>query len=383
MPGRLIKMPKLRFLQALSLIILLGGATLPESLAAPTVKARQTQSAAKTRTINFAACLGDLYTMERSDYGLLPGRSLGRAEGSVRVPANVSVYLDVSYDGLKNLAALKNLQANDLGALSLANKGRGFPIEDSSLDCIAHLTGLQSLTIEQSDIGDEGVKKLANLKNLEILNLNHTLISPASIKTIATLSKLSELDLDGNRLNNQSLADLANLKNLQKLQLRSCGLSAGALKYTQNWGNLCELKLGGNKLGNEGIARLPIMPKIFELNLDRCDLSDQGLISLGKQTGMVKLFARGNRISQAGLRGLAQARSLNYLNISGSPVDPQALAELRPLKKLSTVVISTATSATPAARQEALKTAQRALPGVKVELDSPRLPLEIFAPLSR
>lgn len=370
------------FLEALSLLIVLGGVMEPECLAAPAMKTAK-QAPGRTRTISFAACLGELYTMERSDYGLLPGRALGRAEGALSVPANMPVYLDVSYEGLKNLAALKNLQANDLGGLSLANKGRGFPIEDSSLDCIAHLSGLQSLTIEQSDIGDEGVKRLANLKNLEILNLNHTLISPAATKTIAALSKLSELDLDGNRLNNQSLAELTNLKNLQKLQLRNCGLSAGALRFTQNWANLTELKLGGNKIGNEGAASLPIMPKIFELNLDRCDLSDQGLISLGKQSGLVKLFARGNHISRAGLRGLAQARNLNYLNISGSPVDPHALSELRPLKKLSTVVISTEPSALPAAQQETLKAAQRALPGVKVVLDSPRLPLEIFAPLPR
>jgi len=72
--------------------------------------------------------------------------------------------------GLKELAALKNLQELDLA---------GTKVTDAGLKELAALKTLQTLYLDNTKVTDAGLKELAPLKNLQTLYLGNTQVTDA------------------------------------------------------------------------------------------------------------------------------------------------------------------------------------------------------------
>lgn len=90
---------------------------------------------------------------------------------------------NVTDEGLKVLANYKNLQRLTL---------RDVPVRGEVLALLPHPERLISLNMAQSRISDVEVSRLAKLKNLEQLNLSETAITDAAVDTLSKLSKLKK-----------------------------------------------------------------------------------------------------------------------------------------------------------------------------------------------
>jgi hypothetical protein len=115
----------------------------------------------------------------------------------------------VTDKGLKELAHLKSLQLLDL---------YGAQVTDVGLKELAGLKGLQSLRLDSPDVSGVGLKDLAGLKNLQYLHLG-SMVNDAALKELAGLKGLQSLSLDSSRVTDAGMKEVARLKGLQSLSL--------------------------------------------------------------------------------------------------------------------------------------------------------------------
>ncbi len=197
---------------------------------------------------------------------------------------------------LGGLAAIKSLKSLELGSGS-----------DEALRQVAAITGLTSLKVGGSEITDEGVKSLASLKNLRQLVLDghaHNLngrgfaalsgiaslreldvrgagIDETGVRSIAQLAGLEELDLSETWIDGKGLAELARLKHLKWLTLRYC-----------------------RRLRSADLAPLVELPALENLSLNDCRINDEAVETLKKLTRLKTLKLERTGVSAAAISNL-------------------------------------------------------------------------------
>jgi WD40 repeat protein len=127
----------------------------------------------------------------------------------------------VSGEGLKHLVSLVELQQ-----LSLS----GSPLTNDGLAALANLKGLTDLRLNQCNgVSDEGLKNLAGLAKLKILELNETAVSDAGLAHLSGLKSLQSLGLGKTRVTDAGLAHLYGLEALTSLDVRQAIVSEAAV----------------------------------------------------------------------------------------------------------------------------------------------------------
>lgn len=76
------------------------------------------------------------------------------------------------------------------------------------------------LDLNSTQITDEGMKELAGLKDLQMLNLQETPVTDAGLKELARLKVLQSLNLFRTQVTDEGLKELTGLRNLQTLNLQ-------------------------------------------------------------------------------------------------------------------------------------------------------------------
>src|SRR5262245_40686322 len=118
----------------------------------------------------------------------------------------------VSGKGLESLKKLTNLRQLDLSGLSLT---------DDSLAALSGLDRLEQLDLSRTGIGDDGLRHLKSLKALRRLFLDgNPKVTSAGLAHLLGLSELRDLRLRGTRVDDAGLRKLAELKQLEKLWLK-------------------------------------------------------------------------------------------------------------------------------------------------------------------
>lgn len=108
------------------------------------------------------------------------------------------------------IAELKNLEVLDLSNTYITDEGLGY---------LKELTQLRELYIANTRITDHGLATLTGMKNLEVLNLGNTLITDAGMVYLKSLSMLRELDLSTTTIGVTGLEHLAGHAQLIRLIL--------------------------------------------------------------------------------------------------------------------------------------------------------------------
>jgi len=115
-----------------------------------------------------------------------------------------------------------HLGEDEEAGVRLRNIGDGeleqFINEASELDALVMLN-----LSENRSITNEGLDKLARLKQLKYLNLSSCSINNTGLQALQELTRLVQLDLSYcNRINDQGVKSLRNLPNLTFLNLQGC-----------------------------------------------------------------------------------------------------------------------------------------------------------------
>lgn len=95
---------------------------------------------------------------------------------------------------------------------------------------LSHLTGLQHLFLNGSDVEDKQLIELSHLVNLRLLFLNNTRVSDSGLQHVSRLSELRYLDLIGTRITDAGLAQLKSLKHLESLRVQQTAVTAAGVE---------------------------------------------------------------------------------------------------------------------------------------------------------
>lgn len=248
------------------------------------------------------------------------------------LPGLTSITLDsnqIGDDGIRALAEhAKGLPA--LAMLSLPDNEIG----DAGIRALAEhakdLPALERLDVRRNQIGDAGVRALAEHANdlpaLAHLNLSDNQIGDAGVRAMAehaaNLPALAQLDLSGNQIGDAGIRALA--------------------EHAANLPVLAILDLSGNRMGDAGVRALAERARGFRaldtLGLDSNQIGDSGVRLLAKHakefSGLATLSLNHNKLGDEGVRVLAEHAkdfaALAKLELAGNQIGDngaRALAE--------------------------------------------------------
>lgn len=211
-------------------------------------------------------------------------------------------------------------------------------IGDDDARALATLTGLTSLSLRYAKIGDEGARALATITGLTSLSLGNNRIGNEGARALATLTELTSLSLRYNGIGNEGARALATLTGLTSLDLASNPIEDEGAQALAALTGLISLDLGSNRIGPDGARALATLTTLTSLDLANNRIGDEGARALAALTKLTSLTLRYNGIGDEGARALAALTELTSLDLGSNRIGPhgaQALATLTQLTSLS------------------------------------------------
>jgi hypothetical protein len=128
-------------------------------------------------------------------------------------------------------------------------------ITDADLDVLASLPALTLLKLG-SEVGDDGIRLIARVETLEVLNLPEGRFHDDALSLLTTLPRLKQLRFHSPNVGDEGLRIIATLPALKYLHIIACPITA------------------------DGLAHLHAMTELQSFYLDGCDIEDEAIYAL-------------------------------------------------------------------------------------------------------
>jgi uncharacterized protein (TIGR03067 family) len=161
------------------------------------------------------------------------------------------------------------------------------------------------------------------------LSFSNTEMTDAGMKQLATLKHLRVLDLSATKMTDKQLSEIAGMKQLQSLSLGGTEVTDVGLKSLAGLTQLQALDLSGTKVSTEGLRELAGLKQLQSLSLVGTKVRDGGLKELAGLTKLQLLDLSYTKVTEAGLKDLADLKQLQSLNLSYTEVADTSHKELR------------------------------------------------------
>ena len=156
---------------------------------------------------------------------------------------------------------------------------QGSPLTDLDLAPLEGMTDLRVLSIESPGVTDEGLKHLAGLSELRNLGLANTSVTAEGIKHLRGLTRLHVLNLSRTRV--ESLETCRPLDSLQALMLTQAPVGDDGLATpsgsSPGFAGLTVLMLPDTRVGDPGLMHLRDLPKLKTINVIGSAVTDEGV----------------------------------------------------------------------------------------------------------
>ncbi|MDO4584188.1 MAG: hypothetical protein Q4D62_08815 [Planctomycetia bacterium] len=153
----------------------------------------------------------------------------------------------VSDDGVKKLASMKNMRKMNL---------RGNYIGSDALEACKEMAELRLLCVSETFVDDAGLVYLENLSKLEHLDLWLTNVSDVGMDSVAKLSSLKVLSLVGTKVTDAGIEKLSGLKNLESLDLGELMITDACLPFLEKCVSLKKLSVRATQISTQGVETL-------------------------------------------------------------------------------------------------------------------------------
>ncbi len=216
----------------------------------------------------------------------------------------------ISDDGLRHFRGSQSLNSLLLGDARVTGSG------------LSHLAGLPltRLGLVGSPLMGDGLRHLGNLPRLKSLLLGDSERRAVSdlgdgwIVHVAQLPEIEELNIFRVALSERSVEQLTRLKSLRRLWLVGCPIADTELERIAALSWLESLNLGETRVTNRGLAALQSMNSLETLNLTGTAVTDEGLSSLQKLPNLAYLRVRRTKVTAAGLAQLQQLHAYQVVH---------------------------------------------------------------------
>ncbi len=187
------------------------------------------------------------------------------------------------------------------------------------------------------------LEQLKRFKTLTRITLYGAPLGDDGIKILSEMSQLEELQLDGCKLTADRLKMLTRLKNIKKLGLRSTEITEADLPILKAFEKLEHLELGVNlKLTDKAGPAIAELKKLKYLDLHLTKVEDEGLKSIAKMTHLRGLYIMNTKATGAGLKTLGALTELERFQIDGHGVNSETLPAVLGMKKLRYLTLNIA-----------------------------------------
>ena len=235
-------------------------------------------------------------------------------------PAAVAAFKDAGKYKRCERNANGNVISVNLSAIMLAYNPKRYRLH---LQCLKNLKGFPELrkVVTMTDYPAEELDYIAELGNLETLEIHDTQLTDRDLIAIEGMASLKRLSLNGNcRMTDASLEFLAGMKSLEDLDLSSSAIRGTGLGWLKGLKNLKKLDLSGTKLGDAQMAHVAGLANLEELNLNATNITPNSLGQLSRLTKLKRLTLLDTRIREADT--VALKKSLPKLTIKLSSTRP-------------------------------------------------------------
>lgn len=310
---------------------------------------------AAERTLRFPpdAAIGVVYARAAEpsrENGWLYGeewKRLGEARGSVSIPADSEVRLDVGTAAALDLSCLATLNPDDLYGLNLRNTN----VNDDSLAHVGRLTGLRNLDLDGTRITDVGTRHLRPLNRLIEIRMDGFGATEAGFgvgdETLRTMaigrwSELKTVSVSRSKVTDKGVAALALLKSLVSVDIGGTNVSDAGVEHLKRLPLLKTLSLGlynqGCKITDAGMTHVGEITSLEWLDLSGTAVTDEGLKQIRSLTNLKNLSIDNTKITDAGLAHLVAMQNLSHLRAyQQSNIADEGAEHLSKLKSLKQI----------------------------------------------
>lgn len=209
-----------------------------------------------------------------------------KAEGTVKIPRGRIVILRPDYAHAENTAIFKKFQANDFQGVDLND----LPITAKGLGNLLHITGIQWLETDDTELGDDAMLQLARLPKLKRLRISRTLITDRGVQYLKQIRSLRRLNISKNDLNNSALKIISEMPWLVDLDVSRLRLTNDGVRHLAGMPNLMRLEFMSNELLDDRCtAYLTTLPKLSRLNVSGTHMTMKSLPNFKKIKNLVEL----------------------------------------------------------------------------------------------
>lgn len=182
------------------------------------------------------------------------------------------------------------------------------PFDLAQADCLREFSHLQTLEINVT-LNDRGASVLGCLGQLRRLSLSaRQAISPAGYRRLAGLKKLVELRLASCALTDDDLAFLAEMPNLEVLELPGNPITSTGMDQLRNLSKLRILNVSFcPEIDDEALAKISALASLEDLSAQDTRVTDAGLIHLFDMPRLKNVTVLGAAATPRGLRALRGA----------------------------------------------------------------------------
>ncbi len=213
----------------------------------------------------------------------------------------------------------------------------GTQVTNNGLQHLSGLTNLQQLFLGGTEIGDAGLRHLQRLKNLRRLYLNRS-ITNEGLRHVARLTNLEDLYLHA-EITDPGLKRLENLQNLRRLYLGG-EISDVGLRHISRLSGLRRLDINGTEVTDKGLAHLSQLKELRRLFLGATGVTDEGLRHLENLKHLKIVGLDFTEITGSGLKHFAGLDNLRLLFLCSTPLNDAGMKHLSNISSLRGVYLN-------------------------------------------
>jgi Leucine-rich repeat (LRR) protein len=221
-------------------------------------------------------------------------------------------------------------------------------IADDDLAKIAQLDQLQKLNLSYTKISDLGLEHLRPLRHVTYLNCYYCeYLSDGGIAFLKQWDNLEYLNVRGTEVTSRVFEHLSNMKRLKTLDVGCSRVNDDGFDALASLENLEELHIGGDKMTGRALPLLRLLPSLKRLDVDGSQRTDSGrwglmltdvnVESLSALTQLESLKMGGALVTDAGMKALEPLINLQSLDLSKMDITAQGIEPLTKLPKLRRV----------------------------------------------
>jgi len=143
-------------------------------------------------------------------------------------------------------------------------------------------------------------------------------VTDAEMVLVKEFPHVTHVFLTGTQVGDEGLKHLASLPNLERLELSATKVTDAGLKYLERARNLSYLDLIGTAVTDAGMEHLQTLPRLAELDLSATQITDASTAILKRFPALFHLRADETALTDRSFAHLAGMKGLRRLDLSGT-----------------------------------------------------------------